>query len=242
MIDLIMPMAGAGARFFADGIVQPKPLIEIHGRPFFYWSAESISRFVKLRSITFVILRRHAEEYGLDRAILKYYPGTRLVFLNDVLNGAVLTCLEGVRELAGGDIPVVFNDCDHAFRATSFYDYCNAGQNFDHGALLTFESREPKYSFAELTTEGLVSRTVEKQAVSSEAICGAYFFKNRDIFIEAATKYLDNCDYSEYFMSGVYNILCAEGRRVRPFRVDWHIPFGTPEEYLLAEKSTRFGL
>lgn len=32
---LIMPMAGAGSRFYKNGYIQPKPIIEIAERPFF---------------------------------------------------------------------------------------------------------------------------------------------------------------------------------------------------------------
>ena len=42
---LIMPMGGKGQRFFNDGFVVPKPLIEINNRPFFYWSTMSILKY-----------------------------------------------------------------------------------------------------------------------------------------------------------------------------------------------------
>ena len=41
-LHLILPMAGRGSRFFENGFVCPKPLIEIHGKPFFYWAARSV--------------------------------------------------------------------------------------------------------------------------------------------------------------------------------------------------------
>ena len=41
-LHLILPMAGRGSRFFKNGFVCPKPLIEINGKPFFYWAARSV--------------------------------------------------------------------------------------------------------------------------------------------------------------------------------------------------------
>ena len=41
-----MPMAGRGSRFFENGFVMPKPLIEINDHPFFYWATQSIAKFV----------------------------------------------------------------------------------------------------------------------------------------------------------------------------------------------------
>ena len=45
-LHLILPMAGRGSRFFKNGFVCPKPLIEINGKPFFYWAARSVEKFV----------------------------------------------------------------------------------------------------------------------------------------------------------------------------------------------------
>ena len=52
-LDLIMPMGGAGSRFFKNGFVMPKPLIEINGKPFLYWATRSIEKYVELADITF---------------------------------------------------------------------------------------------------------------------------------------------------------------------------------------------
>ena len=34
-VHLIMPMGGAGSRFYKNGFKMPKPLIEINGYPFY---------------------------------------------------------------------------------------------------------------------------------------------------------------------------------------------------------------
>lgn len=230
-LHLVMPMCGAGSRFASRGFSQPKPLLPLQGRPFFYWSVESVRTCAEPDSITFVVLRAHIQRFALDQAILSCYPQARLVVLDQTPPGAVLTCLEGVRDLPDGE-PVIFNDCDHLFRAPAFGSFLRAGcPGAPAGALLTFESSEPKFSFLELDSQGLVTRTVEKQAVSTHAICGAYYFSGPEVFREAAAAYLDVCSYSEYYLSGVYNLLAAGGKPVVHFPVSLHIPFGTPEEY-----------
>lgn len=79
-------------------------------------------------------------------------------------------------------------------------------------------------------------RTVEKQVVSRDAICGAYYFKNGALYAEACAAYLKNCAYAEFFVSGIYNVLAAQGKTVCGFATDLHLPFGTPAEYQLAEQ------
>ncbi|KUP23930.1 sugar phosphate nucleotidyltransferase [Paenibacillus sp. DMB5] len=239
-IHLVMPMAGSGSRFSNQGYSVPKPLIMINDKPFFYWATVSIAKFVTLRSLTFVVLCDHIEQYKIDKEILKYFPDAHINVLDEVLNGAVLTSMEGVKGI-NDDYPIVFNDCDHMFKCSSFNDFCNA-KEYDtlDGALLTFESNDPKFSFLAYDNNGNVIKTVEKQAISHDAICGAYYFKNRQIFEESVEEYLKVCDYKEFFISGVYNVMANKGMLINSFRVDKHVPFGTPDEYETAKDSDIF--
>jgi len=241
-IHLIMPMGGSGSRFSERGFNLPKPLIPIHNRPFFYWATESIRKFTKLKSLTFVVLKEHVEQFAIDQAIRGFYPEAQFHIIDHVLDGAVLTCLTGVKSI-NDDAPVLFNDCDHIFICRKFYEFCEAGEyNGIDGSLLTFTSSDPKFSFLELDKTGQIVRTVEKEAVSNQAICGAYYFRNHLVFEQAAAVYLNECTYKEFFVSGVYNIMARQGMRIRNFNVDMHLPFGTPDEYDAALQSDAFGL
>lgn len=230
-IHLIMPMGGRGSRFSKEGFDLPKPLIEINENPFLYWATQSIRKFVDLRSLTFVILQEHIAAYGIDEVITGYFPEAKFVVIPEVLNGAVLTCAEGLKGIQD-DAPILFNDCDHMFQCSAFYEFCQKG-NFEEldGALLTFTSSEPKYSFLEYDAKGNVVRTVEKQVISTDAICGAYYFRNKSVFNESIDAYLRECSYQEYFVSGLYNVMAGKKQIIRSFKVDVHVPFGTPEEY-----------
>ncbi len=240
-IHLLMPMGGGGTRFGNKGFNLPKPLIVLRGKHFFYWAAKCVTENIDVADITFVVLREHIEKFSIDKEIKKYFPEARIHVIPEVLNGAVLTCMEGLKEISD-DKPLLFEDCDHAFLSRAFFDYVKAG-NFDSpdGALLTFESHNPAYSFAKLDESGRVIGTVEKQAVSDEAICGAYYFKSADIFKSATESYLKACAYSEFFVSGVYNEMIKQGKLVKTFRIDEHISFGTPDEYDEAVCDPRLG-
>ena len=230
-VHYIMPMGGGGTRFGNTGFHVPKPLIEIHGKPFFYWATQSLMKYVEVCDLTFVVLQEHIDNFDIDKKILELYPQALIKVIPQVLNGAVLTCKEGA-ETIHDDLPIVFNDCDHMFISKEFNDFCNNGDfSYIDGAILTFMSKDPRYSFAKFDEEGYISRTVEKEAVSDEAICGVYYFKNRQIFQRATEKYLNHCQYKEFFVSGLYNEMAAEGLKSVSFPVDLHISFGTPEEY-----------
>lgn len=236
-LHLIMPMGGGGTRFGNVGYESPKPLIDLHGKPFFYYATKSITDYIDVASLTFVVLKDHVDRFEIDSKILELFPEANIEVIPEVLPGAVLTCMAGAKKLPDGEA-VLFNDCDHSFVCSKFSGYVNGGENtlectdeLLDGALLTFESDEDKFSYAAFDERGYVNRTVEKQVISSDAICGAYYFKDKNIFESSAEEYLTKCEYKEFFMSGVYNVMCEHDMKIKTFRTDEHISFGTPDEY-----------
>lgn len=239
-VHYIMPMAGRGSRFKNLGIDVPKPLIEIYGKPFFYWSTRSITKFLDIASLSFVVLQEHIDNFNIDKEIYKYFPQANIYALPEVTEGAVITCMEGIKNIID-DLPVIFNDCDHLFKSTSLNNFLN--NDFDSsisGILITFNSNEAKYSFVGKDDKGNVIRTVEKEVISNEAICGCYYFRNKDVFLSSANEYLKKCNYSEYFTSGVYNVMIENKLIVKSLSTDFHISFGVPEEYDEAKESNKY--
>lgn len=241
-LHLIMPMGGRGSRFSKNGFVIPKPLIEINGKPFLYWATRSIEKYIEVADITFVVLNQHIRENHIDEVIRQYYPKADIVAVDfeEVAQGPVMTCLSGLRNIHD-DNPILFNDCDHMFACGSFAQDMNSGSWDYDGALLTFESDQPQFSYIQYE-DGRIVGTVEKKVVSNHAICGAYMVRNAQMFRNMAEVYLKNCNYSEFFVSGIYNVMCQEGLDVQNYTVDFHVPFGTPSEYEQAQDSEYFAV
>jgi dTDP-glucose pyrophosphorylase len=235
-IHLVIPMAGKGSRFTEGGFEVPKPLIEIYGKPMFFWAIQSIRKFVDLASLRIVVLEEHVINFNIDRVILELYPEALIIALPEVTKGSVMTCIKGVEDIKDYK-PVVFNDCDHYFSSTEFYKFCKLSEYASSdGALLTFKSNSSNYSYIKRDNQGGVIGTVEKKVVSDDAICGCYYFTNKNIFCFAAEAYISICSDKEYFMSGVYDYLIHTGL-VKTIPTDFHIPCGTPSELDKAKKS-----
>ena len=230
---LLLPMGGRGARFSKLGYDLPKPIIPIYDKPFFYWAVKSITTFNEVIDITFVVLKEHIENFKIDEEIKRFFPDAKIVVLDHVLNGPVLTCLEGIRSISD-DNPILINDCDHLFKSSEFNKIWKTdGINSIDGALVTFKSNLPQFSYI-IYENGKIVGTIEKEVLSNDAICGAYLFKNKNQFMSLADKYLTNCKYNEYFISGMYNVLAENGGSILAFNTDYHVSFGTPEEYTIA--------
>lgn len=238
MIHLIMPMGGAGSRFKKNGCVLPKPLIEINGKPFLYWATQSILNYVPAIDITFVVLQQHIDLYKIDQKIIEYFPNAVIKVIPEVLPGPVFTCLKGIEDIKD-DYPIVFNDCDHMFRCDELNNMLSSNLDVE-GVLVTFKSNYPHFSYVQYDQEKRIVGTIEKKVVSERAICGAYVFKDAELFRKIACEYTNNCPYNECFLSGMYNVICKNGGHIVDCLVDYHVEFGTPEEYELAKDSPYF--
>lgn len=237
---LIMPMGGAGSRFFDNGYVLPKPLIEIHEKPFLYWATKSITKFVDVADITFVVLQQHIDEHKIDEVIRGYFPDACIKVLPGILPGPVFTALKGVEDIID-DGPIVFNDCDHMFKSSALNQLLTDGFDLD-GALVTFKSNGAQFSYVKYDEQSNVVGTIEKKVVSDHAICGAYVFRNAELFKDISRIYVDNCPYNECFMSGLYNVMCSMNMKIKDYLLDFHVEFGTPEEYEIARESKWFSV
>lgn len=236
---LIMPMGGAGSRFYKNGYMQPKPLIEIQGKPFLYWATMSITKFVEIQELTFVVLQQHIDDFQIDKTIKEYFPDAQVEVLEKILPGPVFTSLKGVENITD-NAPIIFNDCDHMFKCSAINEILESGHIDFDGGLLTFESTEPQFSYVVYNEAYDIIGTIEKKVMSNHAICGAYIFRNAELFRSIADEYIKDCPYNECFISGIYSVMCKKGLKVKDYLLDFHVEFGTPEEYKKAKNSEYF--
>ncbi len=233
-LNLIMPMAGRGSRFAKQGIREPKPLVNLGGKPFFWWAVESVRRAAPINEMVFVILQEHVAEWSLDSCISGFYPSARIVVIPDVTSGSAETAAIGIAALSSRG-PLVINDCDHAFVVTGLDTAAAQLARSTAGILMTFRSSSPNYSFVQLAPDGAVTGTVEKKVVSDFAIAGCYLFSSPSLFNEQYARYVRNCPYPELFISGIYNQLLEDQLPVAKLVLEEHFAFGTPEEYAVVQ-------
>jgi dTDP-glucose pyrophosphorylase len=229
-LAVVMPMAGRGSRFSRHGIREPKPLIDLEGRPFFWWATESVRRAAPVKEMVFVVLDEHREQFAIDRRIAEFYPDARIVSIPEVTSGAAETAKLGVEAVRSRG-PVAINDSDHAFRCLDLgAATAELGSSVAAGALLCFRSDSPAYSYVRLDSSGEVIGTVEKKVVSPFAIAGCYLFASAAIFNNLYESYRARCPYDELFTSGLFDLMAERGQRVLKIDVEHHCSFGTPEE------------
>ena len=208
-LHIIMPMAGEGSRFARAGWTTPKPLIELRGVPLFQRAIGSVAIEGVEMKYSFIVRQEHIDNQHIDRLITDILPEARVM------------------------------DCDLEFRSKRYNELVSAAlsvcaDDADGGALVSFESDNPRYSYALIDEEGRVVRTAEKEPISTHALCGAYFFGSGKDFKRIAHQLLYDGTHgkAELYVSLLYNYLLAEGKVVRLASMEEYYSYGTPEELL----------
>ena len=229
-------MAGEGSRFAKAGWTTPKPLIELRGVPLFQRAIGSVALPGVEMKYSFIVRQEHIDNQHIDRMIQDILPEARLFSVLKTTRGAVETCLVAEAAIDDDDAVVVM-DCDLEFRSVGYNQLVSKALSLpadeaDGGALVSFESDNPRYSYALVDDDGRVLRTAEKEPISNHALCGAYFFGCGKDFKRIAHQLLDDGTHgkAEFYVSLLYNYLLAEGKIVRLATMEEYYSYGTPEE------------
>lgn len=235
-LHIVMPMAGEGSRFLKEGWTTPKPLIELNGQPLFKHAISSVTDKDIQMKYSFIVRQEHIDKYQIDKGIRSFLPEANLFSVVKTTRGAVETCLIAENAIADDDAVIVM-DCDLEFRSKKFMEIIKQILNkpieeATGGALVSFESNEPRYSYAALGEDGFVARTAEKEVISNHALCGAYFFASGRRFKQIAHLLLAEPAFTkpEYYVSLLFNYLLKDGERVWLAPMEEYYSYGTPEE------------
>ena len=235
-LHIVMPMAGEGSRFLKEGWTTPKPLIELNGQPLFKHAISSVTDKDIQMKYSFIVRQEHIDKYQIDKGIRSFLPEANLFSVVKTTRGAVETCLIEENAIVDDDAVIVM-DCDLEFRSKKFMEIIKQILNkpieeATGGALVSFESNEPRYSYAALGEDGFVARTAEKEVISNHALCGAYFFASGRRFKQIAHLLLDEPAFTkpEYYVSLLFNYLLKDGEKVWLAPMEEYYSYGTPEE------------
>lgn len=213
-ITIVVPMAGRGSRFARAGFALPKPLIPVLGVPMIRLVIENV-RPRRPHRFVFICQRDHVDRFALAQRLACWAPGSSLVQLDGVTEGAACTVLTA-REQIDPDAPLMIVNSDQ-YVDTSIDDYLTAMDRPGvDGLIMTMTADDPKWSFVGLAPDGFVTRVVEKQVISDEATVGIYNFGRGSDFLSAAEEMIrrDLRVNGEFYVAPTYNLLIERGHRV----------------------------
>lgn len=212
MLNIVIPMAGAGSRFAKVGYTLPKPLIPVKGVPMIQLVINNLKPEREHRFI-FLCQKSHIDTYSLPEKLSAFAPGSVIVPVDGLTEGAACTVLLA-KALIDNDAPMMIANSDQYVDVdiNVYLDQLGAAD----GLIMTMPGTDPKWSYVSKDAEGYVTQAVEKRVISDEATVGIYNFARGRDFVKAAQNMIDNNHRAngEFYVAPAYNEMIAQGARV----------------------------
>ena len=227
-LNVLIPMAGAGSRFEQAGYTFPKPLIDVKGRPMIQVVTDNLN--IKANYI-YVVQKEHRKKYNLDTLLNLITPGCKIVETEGVTEGAACTALLAKDYINNND-PLFFANSDQFVEWDSNEFLYKMNETEADGGMVTFKATHPKWSFAKLNDEGLVTEVAEKNPISDIATVGYYYWKNGSDFVKYAEQMINNNIRvnNEFYVCPVFNEAIKDNKKIRTYNIEKMWGLGTPED------------
>eukprot|EP00903_Cladosiphon_okamuranus_P016587 g15301.t1 len=235
-MNVMIPMAGRGSRFAAEGYRLPKPLINIVGRPMLFWLLDNL-KFEPDDTLWVGIQQELEVEYAMEARLRQEYPAldVRVVLIDFQTRGAAETLFIMLQQMSSAEVrrksisldcdTIYFSDVLGSFRA------CESGC----GSSFYFEDEGEKPIFSYIDFEPGTDRIVdirEKEAISRHANTGAYAFPCGDKLRDMCRTVLDNPvgKAGEFYTSGIIQEMIRAGEKFVGIHVPSFSCVGTPAQ------------
>jgi NDP-sugar pyrophosphorylase family protein len=237
MINIVIPMAGMGSRFAEVGYKDPKPFIPVKGK----MMIERVLDNLHYKDAKFILIAR--KEHIQNRAddIKKIQDKYNVIFesVDRLTDGAACTVLKSHYHI-NNEHPLLIANSDQIvdISIADFIDDC-LKRKLD-GSILTFPSNHPKWSYAKIDAQNLVTEVREKVVISKNATVGIYFFSKGKYFVDGALDMIASGDKvnHEYYVCPVYNHLIKKNKKIGIFDIEESKMHGTgtPEDLRIYEQ------
>lgn len=240
MINIVVPMAGAGSRFAKAGFQLPKPLIPVHDTPMIEVVIDNLSpRNIPYRMI-FIVQKEHAKKYGLHTKLPAWCKNCEIVELDGLTEGAACTVLAARDIIATNEHLMIANSDQYIDYPIETYLNAALAPSLD-GLIMTMSASDPKWSFVSKGADGFVNRVVEKEVISDEATVGIYNFRSGADFVKAALTMIARNERvnGEFYVAPVYNQLIRSDGKIGTVNIGSEAAgmygLGTPADLSLFE-------
>lgn len=231
MINIVIPMAGAGSRFAKAGYKKPKPFIDVLGKPMICHVLDNLD----IPYAKFILLARK-EHYDNEPETIQWIKNNynvEFVLIDNLTEGAACTVLHAHR-LINNDVPLLIANSDQIvdINITDYINDSNA-RNLD-GSVLCFQDDDTKWSYAKIDDNGYIVEIKEKVVISEHATVGIYYFAKGRIFVENAIDMFVRNERvnNEFYVAPVYNYAISKGDKFGIYSIDMSQMHGTgtPED------------
>jgi NDP-sugar pyrophosphorylase family protein len=239
-MQIIIPMSGVGQRFIDAGYKEPKPLIEVDGKPII---EHVINLFPNETDVKFICNDYHLENTNMSNILKSICPNCKIFEVPVINREGPVQAVSLIYDHIDDEKEVIVSYCDYGtyWNYDKFLDDTR-NRNAD-GAVVCYRGFHPhmlgtdNYAFLKETEKDSrwMSAIQEKQPFTNDKMSeyasnGTYYFKNGKImkkyFSELMLRKLKV--KNEYYVSVVYNLMVEDNLNVSIFEIDNMLQWGTP--------------
>jgi len=243
---LILPMAGAGSRFFNVGYSTPKPLLDVEGIPMVI---QAVTCLPETTNKIFICQNEHLQNYDIQEPILKQYPCADFIGIDYVTEGQACTCELAFNNQNDNNTkidrekPILISACDNGVYY-NIDEYKKLLNDTSVDIIIWSFSNNPTsklyphmYAWLDVDNNNFIKRvSIKKPFIDCEnkyAIIGTMLFKKGEYFLEGLNKiYKDNYRTNgEFYVDNMIEPLVNMGYKCKIFNVDNYLCWGTPNDY-----------
>jgi dTDP-glucose pyrophosphorylase len=168
-------MAGDGSRFAKVGYKDPKPMIDVFGKPMISWVVENMEIDA---NYIFVVKQQHEQRYNLRKILKSIVPECKIVEVKETTQGAACTVLLA-EEYIDNDLPLLMANSDQwlEWDCEQFVLDFLLRDKSHSVRISTFPSDgSPKWSYAATDENGYVTDVNEQQTIRNHGSTGVYLW------------------------------------------------------------------
>jgi beta-phosphoglucomutase-like phosphatase (HAD superfamily)/dTDP-glucose pyrophosphorylase len=225
--NILIPMAGSGSRFFNAGYKDPKPLIDVDGKPMIQRVVENI----KIPgSYIFIVQSEHYEKYSLESKLSDLVPGCKIIQVSGVTDGAARTALLA-KQYIDNQRPLIISNSDQLLDWDSSDFISQLLEVGSDGNMALFLANEDKWSYAKIKNNRIIE-VAEKVVISNNASTGIYGWAKGSDYVKYAEQMIDKNIRvnNEFYICPVYNEAIKDNKRILPIFIEKMYGLGTPED------------
>ena len=236
----LIPLAGKGSRFSKLGYKDPKPLIEVSGKPMVVQAAKSLPNS---KDYIFVTLKEHLEKYSLKKVLTDNFKNAKIVAIENITKGQAITCSAGLLGVDTNSSLLVAASDNGIIIDENKYSKLIEDENVD-AIIFTFRHHTSsknnpqmygwvKTDLKDNAIEVSVKIPISTNPYEDHAIVGTFWFKKAEYYNMGLQNLLKKkiTINNEYYVDSLMGELIKIGLRVKVFEVNNYICWRTPDDY-----------
>lgn len=239
---LVLPAAGAGARFKKEGFTIPKPILPVDDLPMVARASLPLPR---CDNNVFIFQKVHSKDESLCSVISDNFPESTIIHLDHTTEGYACTCKVGIDGInLDAESPLMVSPCDNGV-TYDVEEYSNLVNNDDIDIIAWSFTNNPTskhnpnmYSWLEVDPNNFIHHVsckdfIYENPLESQALIGTMFFRKARFFLDGLAQNIkENVRTNgEFCVDSILNQNIKAGLKVKAFPVSNYICWGTPQDY-----------